>query len=275
MDYNSELRRAISVPRDACQAKAHWSRRTRTRNRNIRQRCTSSYAHVINTVYVNSEKAGVGGSTPSLATTFKHLAAQTRSFRVGTQSTLAKASRRIGWLQLIGKNLALTASFSSLQSAISALLFCMAENRTKHCPGGGHAWAGWAIRLIVSLPNQNRYQQEQVRWPKRKPTSRVLKYKTLDANNEPGNQSQPLLEVLQSRTVPRPDAILVEPLTSSELVKVAEAAVDAGIGWVVLKSPNHYQRHIVTFSLGAHSRYSPSQGVSMWLHQNPHPIPGI
>ena len=46
--------------------------------------------------------------------------------------------------------------------------------------------------------------------------------------------------MLQSSSGPRPDAILVEPLTSTGLVKVAEAAVAAGVAWVLLNSSADY-----------------------------------
>ncbi len=53
-------------------------------------------------------------------------------------------------------------------------------------------------------------------------------------------QSQQLLGFVQSRTAPRPDAILIEPVSESGLPSVAEAAVAAGIGWVVSNAQVEY-----------------------------------
>jgi ribose transport system substrate-binding protein len=62
----------------------------------------------------------------------------------------------------------------------------------------------------------------------------------LHADNDAVTQSQQLLEIVQSRAIPRPDAILFEPLTTTGLARVGEAAVKAGIGWVVLNSDVDY-----------------------------------
>jgi len=53
-------------------------------------------------------------------------------------------------------------------------------------------------------------------------------------------QSQQLLGFVQSPTGARPDAILVEPVNSTGLPSVAQAAVAAGIGWVVSNAPVDY-----------------------------------
>ena len=62
----------------------------------------------------------------------------------------------------------------------------------------------------------------------------------LHADNDAVTQSQQVLEIIQSRSTPRPNAILLEPLTTTGLVRAAEAAVAAGIGWVVLNSDVDY-----------------------------------
>ena len=49
-----------------------------------------------------------------------------------------------------------------------------------------------------------------------------------------------MLEIVQSRSLSKPDAILFEPLTTTGLVRAAEAAVGAGIGWIVLNSDVDY-----------------------------------
>jgi len=71
------------------------------------------------------------------------------------------------------------------------------------------------LRLVVSLPNQNHYQKEQAKAAQMQAEGLGAEVKILDANNDSVSQSQQLLEVLQSKSAPRPDAILVEPLTST------------------------------------------------------------
>jgi ribose transport system substrate-binding protein len=96
------------------------------------------------------------------------------------------------------------------------------------------------IRVLLSLPNQNRYQQAQMEAASAKAVEFDMDIRLLDAENDAVNQSQQILKVLQSRSESRPDAILVEPLTSTALGKVAEAAVASGIGWVVLNTQPEY-----------------------------------
>ncbi len=54
------------------------------------------------------------------------------------------------------------------------------------------------------------------------------------ADNDPITQSQQLLKVIQSLKESRPDAIIVEPVGGAGLPRVARAAAQAGIGWVVV-----------------------------------------
>ena len=54
----------------------------------------------------------------------------------------------------------------------------------------------------------------------------------INAHSDPVTQSQQVLEVVQSQFT-RPDAVIVEPVNNQGLPRVAEAAVAAGMGWVV------------------------------------------
>lgn len=92
----------------------------------------------------------------------------------------------------------------------------------------------------MSLPNDNSYQHEQAAAAKETALRLGAEVQILSANNDAVIQSQQVLEVIQSRSTPRPDAILFEPLTTTGLVRAAEAAVAAGIGWVVLNSDVDY-----------------------------------
>lgn len=96
------------------------------------------------------------------------------------------------------------------------------------------------LNLIVSLPNENNYQREQAKEAKEVGASFGASVRVLQAENDSVLQSQQLLEILQSKTEPRPDAILFEPLTATALARVGEAAVSAGIAWVILNCDVDY-----------------------------------
>jgi ribose transport system substrate-binding protein len=96
------------------------------------------------------------------------------------------------------------------------------------------------LRFVVSLPNDNSYQHEQATSATKTAHRLGAEVQVLHANNDAVTQSQQVLEIIQSRSTPRPDAILFEPLTTTGLVRAAETAVAAGIGWVILNSDVDY-----------------------------------
>jgi ABC-type sugar transport system substrate-binding protein len=96
------------------------------------------------------------------------------------------------------------------------------------------------LHFVVSLPNDNTYQHEQALAAKETAQRLGVEVQVLHANNDSVTQSQQLLDIVQSKTQARPDAILFEPLTTTGLVRVGEAAIAAGIGWVVLNSDVDY-----------------------------------
>ncbi len=100
------------------------------------------------------------------------------------------------------------------------------------------------LRFVVSLPNENSYQREQA--ARAKETARQLgaDVQVVHADNDAVKQSQQILDVIQSRSNPLPDAILFEPLTSTGLVRAAEAAVAASIGWVILNADVDYMERL-------------------------------
>jgi ribose transport system substrate-binding protein len=87
--------------------------------------------------------------------------------------------------------------------------------------------------VVVSLPNDNAYLHEQAVAAKREGERLGFELRVLHANDDSVTQSQQLLEIIQSRTEPRPRAFLVEPVVHTGLRKVAEVAVGAGMAWVV------------------------------------------
>ena len=60
------------------------------------------------------------------------------------------------------------------------------------------------------------------------------------ANMDAVGQGQHLLKYVQTREANRPDAILLEPVSAQGLPRVAEAAVEAGIAWVVSNAQVDY-----------------------------------
>jgi len=101
---------------------------------------------------------------------------------------------------------------------------------------------------VISLPNENSYQHEQATSATETAHRIGAEVQILYANNDAVTQSQQVLEIIQSRSGAPPDAILFEPLTTTGLVRAAEAAVTAGIGWVVLNSDVDYLDRLRTSS---------------------------
>jgi ribose transport system substrate-binding protein len=95
------------------------------------------------------------------------------------------------------------------------------------------------LKFVVSLPNENDYQREQAKAARETGARLGIEIRMFQADNDAVIQSQQLLEVVQSKTE-RPDAILFEPLTATALARVGEAAVAAGIAWVVLNCDVDY-----------------------------------
>ena len=100
------------------------------------------------------------------------------------------------------------------------------------------------LRIVVSLPNDNAYQHEQGVVAKGTGERLGLDVQVMHANDDAITQSQQLLEIIQSRSEARPDAFLVEPVTGTGLPRVAEAAVAAGIAWVISNSDVDYVKHL-------------------------------
>jgi len=96
------------------------------------------------------------------------------------------------------------------------------------------------LHFVVSLPNKNSYHLEQANTAKEAARQLGAEVQILTADDDALLQSQQVSQVVQAPPDKRPDAILFEPLSSTGLVRVGEAAVAAGIGWVVLNSDVDY-----------------------------------
>jgi len=88
------------------------------------------------------------------------------------------------------------------------------------------------LSIVVSLPGENNYLREQETAAKTSAQRLGLDLQVINAKSDPITQSQQVLEVVQAQSG-RPDAVIVEPVNNQGLPRVAEAAVSAGIGWVV------------------------------------------
>ena len=96
------------------------------------------------------------------------------------------------------------------------------------------------LKVVIALPGDNSYLREQEAVAKETARRLGVQLTLLNANSDAVTQSQQLLELVQSQTAPRPDAIIVEPVTAMGLPRVAEAAVAAGVAWVVSNAEVSY-----------------------------------
>jgi ribose transport system substrate-binding protein len=95
-------------------------------------------------------------------------------------------------------------------------------------------------KCVLSLPGDNMYLREQTLVAKATADRLGVELQVVNAEMDPVLQSQQLLKFVQSQAESRPDGILVEPVSATGLPRVAEAAVAAGIGWVVSNAQVDY-----------------------------------
>jgi ABC-type sugar transport system substrate-binding protein len=100
------------------------------------------------------------------------------------------------------------------------------------------------LRIVVSLPNDNAYQHEQGVVAKSVGERLGFEVQVIHANDDSITQSQQLLEIIQSRSEARPNALIVEPVTGAGLRRVAEATVAEGIAWVISNSDVDYVKQL-------------------------------
>lgn len=97
------------------------------------------------------------------------------------------------------------------------------------------------IRFLVSLITEdNDYQIEQASAAEEAARRLGADVRVIFAGNDSIQQSQQLLSVIQSRSVPQPNVIVVEPAGGTAMPKVARAAAAAGIGWAILNREADY-----------------------------------
>lgn len=96
------------------------------------------------------------------------------------------------------------------------------------------------LNFLVSLITaENDYQVEQAKAAEEMAKRLGAAVQIIYAANDPINQSQQLLSVVQS-SGNHPDGIVVEPAGGTAFPHVARAALQAGIGWAVLNREADY-----------------------------------
>jgi ribose transport system substrate-binding protein len=98
------------------------------------------------------------------------------------------------------------------------------------------------LRILISLTtSDNDYQVEQANAAEQAARKHGVDLKIIYSDNDAINQSTQILKVVQeAEEANRPNAIIFEPVGGTALPQVARAAVNQGIGWVVLNREATY-----------------------------------
>ena len=97
------------------------------------------------------------------------------------------------------------------------------------------------LKFLVSLTtDDNDYQIEQSESAEQAARKAGVEIQIIHAQNDAINQSTQILKAVQAPKELRPDAIIFEPVGGTALPQVAKAAVNAGIGWVILNRDANY-----------------------------------
>ena len=95
------------------------------------------------------------------------------------------------------------------------------------------------LKFVLSLPSDTTYIRAQSVAAQAACDRLGIDLEIVNANMDAVAQGQQLLDLVLSKTR-KPDGILVEPVSAAGLPRVAEAAVGAGIGWVVSNAHADY-----------------------------------
>jgi ribose transport system substrate-binding protein len=88
------------------------------------------------------------------------------------------------------------------------------------------------LKFVLSVPGDTMYLRAQTSAAQATADRLGVELEIVSAKMDSVAQGQDLVDSVHSKTS-RPDGILVEPVSAAGLPRVAEAAVAAGIGWVV------------------------------------------
>jgi ribose transport system substrate-binding protein len=95
------------------------------------------------------------------------------------------------------------------------------------------------LKFVLSVPGDTIYLRAQTSAAQATADRLGVQLEVVSAKMDSVAQGQDLVNSVHSRTS-RPDGILVEPVSAAGLPRVAEAAVAAGIGWVVSNAHVEY-----------------------------------
>ena len=95
------------------------------------------------------------------------------------------------------------------------------------------------LKFAMSVPGDSMYLRAQISAAQATADRLGVELEVVSAQMDAVGQGQHLVNLVHSRTS-RPDGILVEPVSAAGLPRVAEAAVAAGIGWVVSNAHVEY-----------------------------------
>src|SRR6202046_4231022 len=89
------------------------------------------------------------------------------------------------------------------------------------------------LKFILSIPSDTMYLRAQTAAAQAVADRLGVELDVINAGMDSVVQGQQLLDIVLSKTAPRPAGILVGPVRAAGLPRVAEAAVAAGVAWVV------------------------------------------
>ena len=95
------------------------------------------------------------------------------------------------------------------------------------------------LKCVLSVPGDTMYLRAQIAAAQAAADRLGLELEVVSAQMDSVGQGQHLLNLVHSRTS-KPDAMIVEPVSAAGLPRVAEAAVSAGIAWVVSNAHVEY-----------------------------------
>jgi len=101
------------------------------------------------------------------------------------------------------------------------------------------------LKFFISLHTvDNDYQMAQASAAEQSARKLAMDLELMYSDNDAVTQSTQILKAIQAPADSRPDAIVVEPISSIALPQVARAASEAGIGWAVLNRAPDYLRQL-------------------------------
>ena len=111
--------------------------------------------------------------------------------------------------------------------------------------------------LLSLVGSDSEYQRDQALQAEKAAKRFGVALQIIYAQRDAITQSQQLLNVIQSKSADKPDAIIFEPVSETGLPQVARAAVEAGIGWCTLNLRPAYLAELrtsgasIAFGIGA------------------------